>query len=557
MKPIFFDGSFGTYYISKTNDYNACERANITNSNAVLRIHQEYIKAGVDAIKTNTFAATDSEIISMGYNLALQAAKGTNVKIYADIGPKQTEDEYLSVVNTFISLGAKNFLFETLQELNFLEPSLQAIKNKVKDSHVIVSFAVSRDGLTQNGTAFKPLFNTAAKNPNIDAVGLNCICGPTHILELVRQLPALPKPLCVMPNSGYSTVINGRNVYQDNAEYFAEKILEIKQAGASILGGCCGTTPKHIAAAINLVNSTAANSSEKTKPTATPIVSVSPGGKLARKPIAVELSPPIDCNIDFIMQAVDTLKNTGVSTITFTDSPMAKTRADSFLTASLVKHEKNIDVLPHLTCRDKNFIAIKGALLGASFYGVDKVLVITGDPVVNTENYRNPSVFNFNAKELIRYIKNLNEEIFHANPFFIGAALNINATNFSAELARCAEKIKNGAEFIYSQPIFSETSIQNFIQAKKQLNCKLYAGILPVVSYKNAMFLNNELTGIDVPQAVVNNLKDKTPAESRNVSVEFCKDIVSKVYDFADGFYIMTPMKKVDLVCEIIKTSFL
>jgi len=553
---MFFDGAFGTYYIAKTNDYEPCERANLTNRNAVISIHKEYISIGVDAIKTNTFATIEDEIITQGYRLAKQAAATTKVKVYADIGPKHNQAEYLKVINTFIELGAENFLFETLPSLDGLYPSLKAIKSRVENAHIIVSFAVSRDAFTQTGHSIKALFAQANNNVNIDAVGLNCICGPAHILELVRELGSQLKPLSVMPNSGYPSIINRRTIYNNNTEYFAKKILEIKQAGASVLGGCCGTTPEHIESAIKAIKAETKDCPIAQKAAHISQASTSSQVKLVRKTIAVELDPPLNCDMDFILRSAEKLRNIGVDIITVADSPMSRARADSFLTASLIKREKNIEVLPHLTCRDRNFIAIKGALLGASFHNINQVLVVTGDPVMSAENYRNPGVFNFNSKELICYVKSLNSAVFGEKKFEIGGAINVNALRFGVELARCKEKIASGASFLYSQPMFSMESIENFKLARRELKCKLFAGILPIVSYKNAVFLNNELAGIDIPLNMVERFKDKTSQQTQEMSAQFCRGVINEVYNHADGFYIMTPMKKVELVCEIIKNSF-
>ena len=550
---MWFDGAFGTYYMAQTNDDSPCEQANLTNPTAVRTIHRAYIAAGVDAIKTNTFAATDPQVVAAGYALAMEAASQTSVSVFADIGPKADQAEYLEVTKTFLDLGAENFLFETLPSFEALLPSLEEIKRLAPQGMVIVSFAASRDGFSQSGQPLSALLLQAAENVYVDAIGLNCICGPAHSLELVRALGAFSKPLAVMPNSGYSATLNGRTIYRNNTEYFAQKMVELHEAGASILGGCCGTTPEHIDHAIKMLKNGAKNVSNQTLP----LPEHSPHGKRPRKPIAVELHPPVDTDIDFVLRSANTLKQIGVDTITLVDSPMSKARADSFLTASLVKRETGLNVLPHLTCRDKNFIAIKGALLGASFYGVNQVLAITGDPIVNSDNYRNPGVFNFNAKELIGYIKDLNEQLFVEQPFAIGGALNVNAARFDVELLRAKEKIAAGAEFLYSQPMFSEVSIENFKQARQELDCDLFAGILPIVSYKNALFLNNELSGIDIPQHVVDSLQGKTSKEAQEISVRFVQDVIHQVYTYADGFYIMTPMKKVDLVCKLILSSFL
>ncbi|MCL2446975.1 MAG: bifunctional homocysteine S-methyltransferase/methylenetetrahydrofolate reductase [Oscillospiraceae bacterium] len=545
---LLFDGAFGTYYIEKNNDFAPCECANLTNPQAVLSIHNEYIAAGANAIKTNTFAATDEEIIARGYALAKQAA-GSSTTVFASIGPKADSEEYLAVARQFIALGAAQFLFETQASFEPLLPALQVIHTQVENATVIVSFAVSRDGFTPSGQAYKALITQAAACPFVTAVGLNCVCGPAHMLDLVRQLGSFAKPLAAMPNSGYSTVVNGRTVFSNNAQYFGEKLFEIKQAGASILGGCCGTTPEHIKAIAAGTISSAPKPAVYTTPSSTQ-------AKLAKKTIAVELDPPMDCDSEFVLHAARQLNLAGVNTITVADSPMAKTRADSFLTAALIKREVGIDVLPHLTCRDKNFIAIKAALLGASFYGINQVLAITGDPVVHAENYRNPGVFNFNSKQLIRYISNLNREVFTPREFAVGGALNVNAPQFEKELARATEKVAAGASFLYTQPLFSAQSIANFKQAKQELDCKLYAGILPVVSYRNAVFLNNEVVGIDVPQHLVDRLQDQTPQQAREISIAFCQQVMQNVYDDADGFYFITPMKKVDLICDLIARSF-
>jgi len=565
-----FDGAFGAYYISKTNGYELCERANINNQDVVISIHKEYISAGVNAIKTNTFSANSKtfenekelhEIISQGYYLAQQAVLGTEVEVFADIGnisgERDSAEKYLQVSEIFIELGATNFLFETLAGFDEIVPAINHIKTKVKNSVIITSFAASSGGFTANGLHYKTLIGKANANANVDIVGLNCICGPTHILSLVKRLGHLVKPLAVMPNTGYPASINGRLVYRDNAEYFAEKMLKIYQAGAVILGGCCGTTPHHIASAVKAINSHEERFAESKVEHKKQVLTYSKSSnRLKRKPIAVELDPPSDCDMNFIMEAIDKLKSCGVTTITLADSPLAKTRADSFMTAALIKREKNIDVLPHLTCRDRNYIAIKGALLGASFHGINKVLTITGDPVTNSENYRNPSVFNFNSKELIKYIDGLNKNVFADKTFSIGGALNVNANNFEAELKRCNEKIENGAEFLLSQPLFSKEAINNFIKAKEILPCVLYAGILPFVSYRNAVFLNNEVMGIDIPQDIIESIKDKTPQHVQDISIEFCKDIITQVYDHADRFYIITPLKKINLVCQLIEEVF-
>ena len=553
---MFFDGAFGTYYIEKTGDTAPCEMANLKAPEVVSAIHKEYISVGVNAIKTNTFGANREnysgselrEVIRAGYNLACEVIEDTDVKVYCDIGNAENADTYLEVAGIFLDLGAENFLFETLADFETIRSAVELIASRAKAPNIIVSFAVSQEGFSGKGLFYKGLILEAAAHKSITAVGLNCVCGPTHLLDLVNGFFAenkLEKPFSVMPNSGYAAMVNGRRVFRNNIEYFSEKMQEISLAGAEILGGCCGTTPAHIKAAIF-----------PKKADVSPKITVAykkNTNRLKPKPIAVELDPPVNSDMSFLLNAANELKNHGVGVITLSDSPLSKCRADSFLTAAYLRSKTGMEVLPHLTCRDKNYIAIKGSLIGGNFSDINKVLAITGDPVSFNMNERRAAVFQFNSVELAAYISNLNKEIFSEKPFSIYGAININAPNFDAELKKCRRKIENGMEILYSQPIFSDYAVENLKIAKNQLDCKLYAGILPVASYRNAVFLNNEVSGIDIPGHVIESLKGENVFD---ISVSFSKNIIEKVYSHCDGFYIMTPLKKVELVIKLIRECF-
>lgn len=566
----FFDGAFGTYYVQRTQDSGPCEAANLQHPHQVLAIHREYIAAGVDAIKTNTFNANLTvypdyrkvrEIVTAGYELAGQAAQGTKVRVFADIGAIDSQDvkeaalQYTAIAEMFLRLGATCFLFETLYEYEPILPAVARIKKTLPEATVMVSFAVSQDGYTRGGNFYKTLLQRAAENANIDIVGLNCVCGPAYLLKLVKDLAPLPKPLAVMPNSGYPSSENGRTIFRDNAEYFAEKLQEIHAQGVSIVGGCCGTTPKHIALAIQSIQGEE-NAGGRAKQTV-PATGEVWGDKLPWKPLAVELDPPADGDCTFVLSAARKLKQRGVRLITLADAPLAKARADSIMTAAKIKREIGLDVLPHLTCRDRNHLAVKGSLLGARFEQIDKILVVTGDALSKDMHLKREGVFHFHSVQLIEYIKSMNQELFSDTPFTVGGALNINAVNFEAELTRCQRKIQSGAAFLFSQPLFTQNAVNNFIKAKKALSCKLFAGILPVASYKNAVFLNNEVSGIEIPPEILAQMRDQPPATVYEISIALCRDLIRSVYDYADGFYIMTPLQKVDLVCALVERCFM
>ncbi len=562
--PLLFDGAFGTYYLTVTGDRAPCELGNLTNSEAVLKIHKAYLAAGAQALKTNTFVANPVQIpdpqklrrvITAGWGLAGEAAGSSHVPVYADIGgndAKTAEEDYQVVAGLFLELGAKHFLFETISEFAPLLPAIRKIRATVPDAVILVSFAVSQDGFTQRGLHYKPLLTAAMQHPAVDGAGLNCVCGPSHMVHLVKALEPMPKPLVVMPNAGYPSYRNGRIIFEDNAEYFAQKMETIYESGATILGGCCGTTPNHIRLLRRMLDSP--RPCPRREPEELPeqyLIQEESASTLGpHKPIAVELDPPLDADCTFILSAAAQLKACGADLITVADSPLSRTRADSIMTAAKIYREVGIPTMPHISCRDKNRIALRAGLLGASFEGIRHALAVTGDPMPASD--RAGGVFSFNSFNLISFISGMNQEVFQDAPLEVGGALNINALNFGTELDRARRKLERGATMLFSQPIFSDQAVENFLRARQELDCKLFAGILPVAGYKNAVFLLNEVSGIEIPDQVIQSLKDKGRQESAEISIQYSLGILRRVYDAADGIYIMTPLRRVDIVQGLI-----
>ena len=565
----FFDVAFGTYYFEKTKDYKPCELANIHSPWTVIDIHKSYISAGAQAIKTNTFSVnsmifTDlsqrKEIIRTAMANAAEAAEGTDVQIFCDIGyiNSDKEDvslEYVYIANDFIKNGGVNFLFETLPEFSPVERAMAHIKEKNPDAVIVASFAVSQDGYSKKGIYYKKLLQQAADCPYVDIVGLNCQCSPSHMRNLIKNLDKLPKPLLAMPNSSYPSAFNGHMTFDDNSEYFADKMGEISAAGADIIGGCCGTTPRHIELAIKNVRRLNGKKDEKIqliqpiKPKNTQFTI--PVLCSEHKIIAVEIDPPSDSDMSFSISAGFKLKEAGVDIITVTDSPLARARADSIMVAAKIKREVGIETLPHLSCRDKNRISLKGSLIGASFENINNILAVTGDPIMQDIFSGKTGVFAFNSFGLISFINQLNSEVFRSSPFAVGAALNVNVANFDRELARAKKKQENGATYFLTQPMYSDEAVANFRRAAKEMTVPVLAGLMPPASYKNAVFLNNEVSGITIDDEFVKSLEHKSREEIVEISTDFCLDIAKKVSDVAGGYYLMTPLKRVDLTVRL------
>lgn len=558
-QPFYFDGAFGTYYSELYQTDEPCEFANVNHPQRVANIHREYIRAGVNAIKTNTFGVnlslTDDKtivkLLTKGYQIACESVQGTDVAVFCDIGYIDGEDnetQYKRNVDVFLSLGAKNFLFETLQEYGSLGSVIAYLKERKPSATVLVSFSVSQDGYTKKGYHYKNLLKQAAKDADI--VGLNCQCGPAHLYRLIGQLSLKDYPsFSAMPNAGYPQSVNGRTVYSNNISYYSEKLLAIASLGVPVLGGCCGTTPSHLEAviggAIPAAETFAVTEQSQKKAKKNGFLERLESGE---KVIAVEIDPPVDTDASFLLFASRQMKQAGADVITVADSPLARTRADSLMLAAKIKRETDVEVLPHLCCRDKNSIAIRSSLIGANIEQVNNVLVVTGDPIPRSEG----GVFQFNSYTLMNLISNLNQEVFSENPYTICGALNVNALHFDAELTRAKTKIASGAKVLLTQPIFSEQAVNNFRLAKKELDCYLLAGILPIASWKNALFLNNEVSGIEIPPDFIEKLKEMPPEKVADAVVGYSMNQIRQIYDDADGFYIMTPLRKTDLVANLL-----
>lgn len=572
-----FDGGFGTLYAELGGREEICERANLTEPGLVRRIHLDYISAGADAIKTNTYQANllnfpDPEllrsVIAEGWKLACGAAGTSGARVFADIGNISAEPEiagaaYLESVRIFRELGAVNFLFETLDDLDPLRSAIAYVRDNIPGATVIISFAVAQDGYTRLGRSYSRLIMQALEIA--DYAGLNCVCGPSVMLGLAARIGELIpgfdySRLSVMPNASYPARQNGRLTFSNNPDYFAEKLAALARLGVGAIGGCCGTTPEHISAAYALIGEAsgiaAADMPAEPEKCRESFMS---GFDYKRRLIAVELNPPLNTDDGFFFECAHRFRAAGADVLTVTDSPLARARADALMLSAKLSRELDMPVLPHLTCRDRNRIAIKGSLMAANMDGVDSVLAITGDsPDAGLRADGVKAVYNLNSYGLISYIDSLNSDVFADSPYYIAAALNVNAINFNAELERAIKKLSLGASMLMTQAIFTEESIGNLRRAREEisrrgLNCRILAGVMPLAGYKNAVFLSNEVGGITIPSELCEALKDASPEEAKTIVLDFARGIIDSVWDCCDGFYVMFPLKRAELAEALVE----
>ena len=575
-KPLLFDGGMGTYY--KAAPGADCEMANLTDPEGVKKVHAEYLAAGAQAIKTNTFglprmAAAQmpgwEELAEAGWKLACDAAAEKDAAVFADLGPAPDTEAapassaYGLVVQQFAALGAKNFLFETLSSDVGIVEAVKALRVAVPDAFVMVSFAVLPDGYTREGLLFRDLLRRMEQSGVVDAVGLNCVSAPGAMKKLVQSLGETLLPLSVMPNAGYPVVTRARVLYQGKPAYFAREMGQIAAAGVRILGGCCGTTPAHIAALRAeldaLPQQTEAAPAAKLSTGTAPAVEKDDTflRKLnaGEKVIAIELDSPRVADLSGYLDGARRLQAAGADLLTIADCPIAQARMDSSLVACRVHRELGMCALPHMTCRDRNLNATKALLLGLYAEGVREVLAITGDPIPTAERDEVKNVYQFNSRKLAQYIVSLageGREMPSAMTVF--GALNLNARNFDVELRRAVEKLENGMSGFLTQPVLSAQAVENLRKARQTLGerAKILAGIMPVVSQRNAIFMENEINGIHVEEDIIQRFAGLDREQGEALGLEVSMQMAREALPYADGFYLMTPFNRVALMERLI-----
>lgn len=576
QRPLLFDGGMGTYYKAKPGQ--ECEQANLTDPDGILAVHRAYLAAGADAIKTNTFslprlAAAQQpgweQLADAGWQLAAKAAGETGAAVFADLGPAPdtenlpAEQVYLAVAKRFALLGARNFLFETLSTEEGVLEAICALKQTVPDAFVLVSFAVLPDGYTREGRYCADLVRRMAQSGVVDAVGLNCVSAPGAMRALVQQLGDAGLPLSVMPNAGYPVVARAQVRYQGKPAYFARELSRLATEGVRILGGCCGTTPQHIAALRTALDALpeALPAAPAAKPAAVAKPAVETDDVFLRKlragqrVIAVELDSPKDADLTAYLEGARRLQAAGADLLTIADCPIARARMDSSLVACRVHRELGMNVLPHMTCRDRNLNATKALLLGLYAEGVREVLAITGDPIPTAERDEVKNVYQFNSRKLAQYIVSLaGEGREMPSPITVFGALNLNARNFEVELRRAAEKLENGMSGFLTQPLLSAQAVENLKKTRETLGerAKILAGILPVVSQRNAIFMENEVNGIHVDEAIIQKFEGLDRTAGEELGLEVSVQAAKAATPYADGFYLMTPFNRVALMERLI-----
>ncbi len=602
-KVVLFDGGMGTELYRRGIFINRCfEETNLSNPELVKQIHQDYISAGAEVIETNTFGANRFklrrfnlqdkiyEINYLGAKLAREVARD-RVLVAGSIGPLsvqieplgpisrvEAQDFFLEQITPLVDGGVDLLIFETFINPDELHQAILAAK-KVSDVPIIAQVTIDEDGNTLTGTDPETTIKTLSSF-GADCLGINCTVGPQVMLNWLEETRKLTDlPLSVMPNAGKPKNIDGRNIYLTSPEYFGEYAKLFVQAGANVIGGCCGTTPEHIRRMSNALsslkpkifypdeNNLKAKSKTESQSVVEPIA-VEKKSRLAAQlsrgkfVTLVELLSPRGVNPSKEIDKAKALFFGGVDAINIPDGPRASARMSALALAVKIQREVGIETVLHFVCRDRNVIGIQSDLLGAYALGIRNILAITGDPPKLGSYPDATAVFDVDSIGLVNILRRLNMgldiagfPIGEPTGFFIGVGVNPVAYNLEEELRRLYWKVDAGAEFIVTQPIFDTELFLNFLGRIKVYKLPVIAGIWPLASLRNAEFLNNEVPGCFVPERIIERMRRVQDSKEKSIEegIKIAQEILLELKPHIQGVQISAPFGRIDIVQEVLK----
>ena len=589
------DGAMGTTLYS--NGLESChEYNNISNPSAVEEIHKAYIEAGADIIQTNTYAAKKCQLKTYGYEdkfeeINIRAAEiarsaaGEKTFVLGTIGAirglRECELTLESIVNETLDqvkvlLSTEKIdglLFETYYDQEEIRTILSEVR-KLTDLPIITNISLLEAGITQNGEKVTDALS-ALVNLGADIVGLNCHLGPYHMIKSFKQVPLFAQSyLSAYPNASLmqlTQTINGNEYrFRKNSSYFEQSAKLLVEEGVRLIGGCCGTTPEHIRA----IKKGIKGLKPVKRKTITPLPAEEELIRVAsNKPtivdkvkkqvtIIAELDPPKHLNIEKFIEAAKTIDKKNIEAITLADNSLASTRICNLTAAVLLKEHITTPTLLHLACRDHNLIGLQSRLMGLDLLGINNILAVTGDPSNLGDFPGATSVFDVTSFKLIPFIKQLNEGLGYngaslkkTTNFTVAAAYNPNVRDISKTKRLVEKKIKSGADYFITQPVFEEEKIVKLAElASNYPDTPFFVGIMPITSYNNAIFLHNEVPGIKLSEEFLSRLEEVKDDKElcQKIALDESKKLIDVALKHFNGIYLITPFTRADLTVELI-----
>ena len=588
---LIADGATGTLLYSFGKD-SCLEELNLSHPEQIVGIHQAYLQAGADIIQTNTYAANSlkltrygleksvKEINSTAIKLAKQAVQSKDGYVLASMGGNRginpqaitledIKSSFREQLNEILLEGVDGILLETFYDLEELETVL-TIARKETNLPIITQVSMQEVGVLQDGTSLDEAF-LRLEGLGADVVGLNCRLGPHHMIRALEQVP-IPKKafLSAYPNSGLPSYTDGVIQYAGDADYFRKSAQAFRSQGVRLLGGCCGTTPDHIRAFAMELKGTAPVqikppmlkkekviiSSQETVRDLPPLHEI----VKERPSVIVELDPPKKLDTTKFFKGAEALKAQGIDAITLADNSLASPRISNSALGYLVKQKIDLRPLIHITCRDRNLIGLQSHLMGLHTLGLNDLLAITGDPAKVGDFPGATSVYDVSSFDLIAMIKQLNEgqsmsgkALGQKTNFSVAAAFNPNVRQLDKAVTRLEKKIKYGADYFITQPVYSEEKIIEIHEETKHLDTPIYIGLMPLTSSKNAEFLHHEVPGIKIADPIRDSLAalNNDPIKSAQEGINITKSLIDTAAELFNGIYLITPFLRYEMTVEL------
>ena len=599
-----FDGAMGTQLYAKGVYINrSYDELNLTHPDLVRAVHEEYVRAGAEVIETNTFTATAHKLQQYGLESRLREINATAARLAREaaggrayvagaVGPlglriepygptsfDEAKELFKQQAEALLEGGVDLFILETFSDVSEVRQAIRAVR-ELSDLPIVAQMTISLDGNTSFGTT-PEVFTARLDEWGADVIGLNCGVGPVTVLTAVEKMRLVTtKKLSAQPNAGLPRDVQGRQFYMCSPEYMAKYAKRLIQAGVRFIGGCCGTTPAHVKLISDAVRPLSPRHTGRTGKLAgaaaqvteikeeeipvTPLEDRSNWGRrLARGEFVttVEVLPPKGWDATKTLEGIRLLKEAGVNAVNIPDGPRAQTRMSAQATAVLVERELKLESVLHYCCRDRNLLGMMSDLLGAAALGLRNLLLITGDPPKMGPYPDATAVFDIDSIGLTNMVNKLNHGLDLGNnptgtptSFCIGVGVNPGAVNLEEEIKRFEWKVEAGAEFAITQPVFDTEQLRDFLRRIEHVRIPVIAGIWPLVSYRNAEFLHNEVPGVRVTPSIMERMRlasEKGKDAARDEGLAIARELLLDVRDSIQGVQVSAPFNNVKYALEV------
>ena len=594
-----FDGAMGTMLYAKGVFINKCyDELNLRSPEIVLEVHKQYVRAGAEVLETNTYGANRVKLRTFGIeddlrdinlravDLARKAA-GDSVYVAGAIGPlgiriepygptalEEAREFFREQATALRDGGVDLFILETMSNIAEIEQGLVAIR-EICTLPIIAQMTIGNDGLTIYGDTPRTIAERLDR-AGADVIGLNCSVGPDVMLDAVEEISSVTaKKISCQPNAGLPREVGGRQMYMASPDYMAKYAKRLIHKGVKFLGGCCGTTPEHIKMMADAVRPLSPRrtlviierDAGGDKPAGVEPAALETrsnwGHKIAHGEFVttIEIVPPKGPNPEAMIKSVQSIKDAGVNAVNVPDGPRAQNRMGAIAVAVLLQQRVGIETVLHYCCRDRNLLGMHSDLLGCSALGLRNMLLITGDPPKMGPYPDATAVFDIDAIGLTNMVSLMNRGLdLGGNPFgegtkfTIGVGVNPGHLDLDYELRRLDWKVKAGAEYAITQPVFDVAQLERFLERIEHMQLPVVAGIWPLLSYRNAQFMNNEVPGVSVPDEVMERMRvasEKSREHGMREGVTIARETLARVRGQVAGVQVSAPLGRVDLALQV------